>query len=361
MYKPRNWLLTIVAVLTMGGIGCGLFPAPENADLDPFIGAGPFGPFTGVILDEDGNQVDPNGDEDGDNVINAEDNCIGVAGPVENAGCPLNSNSDEDGDGVPNGADGCPFDFGPSQAGGCPLDPDGDFDGDGVPNGNDACPFEAGTGDNGCSAEEPEEPEEPTDSDGDGVPDQSDGCPNDPNKVAPGACGCGVPDIDSDGDGVLNCQDDCPYEAGDGPNGCPLQGDLNVDPSGVEYDVSIRDEGWSILTVLDGVEVQNPNTGQWFRLDELTLRYVSSVWMLNGVKQYYGVCKYPGTTPPDGCTCGDGGCEDSMPQGDMRVFRWLLEDFVYNQGDTLSWWVRFEVEEFDGTAEVCVEFNEPLP
>jgi hypothetical protein len=32
-------------------------------------------------------------------------------------------------------------------------------------------------------------------------------CPDDPAKVAPGVCGCGVTDIDSDGDGVLDCQD----------------------------------------------------------------------------------------------------------------------------------------------------------
>mgnify|MGYP001565683376 CR=1 FL=1 len=33
-----------------------------------------------------------------------------------------------------------------------------------------------------------------TDSDGDGTPDCHDGCPNDPNKSAPGDCGCGVAD-----------------------------------------------------------------------------------------------------------------------------------------------------------------------
>ena len=35
-------------------------------------------------------------------------------------------------------------------------------------------------------------------------------CPLDPNKVAPGACGCGIADIDSDGDGVPDCHDACP-------------------------------------------------------------------------------------------------------------------------------------------------------
>jgi TolB-like protein len=32
------------------------------------------------------------------------------------------------------------------------------------------------------------------DSDGDGMPDVDDGCPNDPNKIEPGICGCGVPE-----------------------------------------------------------------------------------------------------------------------------------------------------------------------
>jgi len=70
-------------------------------------------------------------------------------------------------------------------------------------------------------------PSTPVDSDGDGTPDGSDGCPNDPNKIAPGACGCGVPDTDSDGDGVADCIDVCPGHNdtvdpdGDGvPSGC---------------------------------------------------------------------------------------------------------------------------------------------
>ncbi|NUP95584.1 MAG: DUF4394 domain-containing protein [Planctomycetaceae bacterium] len=41
----------------------------------------------------------------------------------------------------------------------------------------------------------------------------SDGCPNDPNKIAPGSCGCGVSDVDSDGDGVVDCDDNCPQVA----------------------------------------------------------------------------------------------------------------------------------------------------
>ncbi|MFH1723766.1 MAG: PKD domain-containing protein [Elusimicrobiota bacterium] len=41
-----------------------------------------------------------------------------------------------------------------------------------------------------------------------------DACPDDPDKTAPGACGCGVPDTDSDGDGTADCIDDCPADLG---------------------------------------------------------------------------------------------------------------------------------------------------
>jgi hypothetical protein len=83
-----------------------------------------------------------------------------------------------------------------------------------------------------------------TDSDDDGFGDPGfpnnccpvDGCPNDPNKTAPGVCGCGMPDVDSDGDGVLNCQDTCPNTpAGQQVNGegCSCaQLDPNADSDG---------------------------------------------------------------------------------------------------------------------------------
>jgi Tol biopolymer transport system component len=38
----------------------------------------------------------------------------------------------------------------------------------------------------------------------------NDQCPNDPNKTAPGLCGCGQSDVDSDSDGTLDCLDECP-------------------------------------------------------------------------------------------------------------------------------------------------------
>ncbi|MBX3396444.1 MAG: PQQ-dependent sugar dehydrogenase [Phycisphaerae bacterium] len=54
---------------------------------------------------------------------------------------------------------------------------------------------------------------EAIDSDQDGTPDCSDGCPNDPEKIAPGNCGCGVPDTAATGD----------MDGIGGPDGADLQ------------------------------------------------------------------------------------------------------------------------------------------
>ncbi|MEY4831183.1 MAG: hypothetical protein RLZZ562_2979, partial [Planctomycetota bacterium] len=44
--------------------------------------------------------------------------------------------------------------------------------------------------------------------------DALDLCPNDPNKLRPGQCGCGVADTDTDSDGTADCNDGCPTVAG---------------------------------------------------------------------------------------------------------------------------------------------------
>ncbi|GAX17937.1 hypothetical protein FisN_18Hu145 [Fistulifera solaris] len=44
-------------------------------------------------------------------------------------------------------------------------------------------------------------------------PHPDDKCPMDPDKTAPGQCGCGVPDTDTDQDGVADCLDPCPTNA----------------------------------------------------------------------------------------------------------------------------------------------------
>ncbi|MCA9254337.1 MAG: thrombospondin type 3 repeat-containing protein [Phycisphaerales bacterium] len=148
----------------------------------------------------------------------------------ENDVCPgADDNADADGDSVPDGCDICDGDDASGDADGdgtcdeidgCPNDPnklqplicgcgvaDDDTDGDGVPDCYDLCPNDG-------------------DSDGDGVEDCLDGCPNDPNKLQPGPCGCGNPDVDTDGDGWLDCVDNCP----DDPNSD--QADENSDGVG---------------------------------------------------------------------------------------------------------------------------------
>jgi len=88
--------------------------------------------------------------------------------------------------------------------------PPPDADGDGTPDALDGCPIDpnkVAPGACGCGVAD-------TDSDGDGTPDCNDGCPNDAGKLAPGACGCGVADMDSDGDGTPDCNDGCPNDAG---------------------------------------------------------------------------------------------------------------------------------------------------
>ncbi|MEZ4739657.1 MAG: hypothetical protein R2818_09995 [Flavobacteriales bacterium] len=48
--------------------------------------------------------------------------------------------------------------------------------------------------------------------DSDGTADCNDACPNDPNKITPGICGCGVSDLDTDSDGTADCNDLCPND-----------------------------------------------------------------------------------------------------------------------------------------------------
>jgi hypothetical protein len=57
------------------------------------------------------------------------------------------------------------------------------------------------------------------------VPNNTDLCPTDPNKQAPGACGCGVPDTDTDSDGIADCIDNC--------DNIPNVGQADMDSDGV--------------------------------------------------------------------------------------------------------------------------------
>lgn len=85
---------------------------------------------------------------------------------------------DTDNDGVPNPYDACDGD-----------DLAGDSDADGTCDDLDLCWGDDGLGD----------------TDGDGTCDDLDQCATDLEKVAPGDCGCGTPDVDGDTDGVVDC------------------------------------------------------------------------------------------------------------------------------------------------------------
>ena len=65
-----------------------------------------------------------------------------------------------------------------------------------------------------------------TDGDTDGTPDCLDGCSDDPLKTEAGLCGCGVSDADSDNDDIADCDDFCPDVPGEGVP-APPQFDCN--------------------------------------------------------------------------------------------------------------------------------------
>jgi hypothetical protein len=78
-------------------------------------------------------------------------------------------------------------------------------------------------------------PVQTIDTDADGTVDCLDGCPNDPNKIAPGQCGCGELDTDTDGDGTADCNDLCPTDPNKiapGLCGCGLP-DADVNNNGI--------------------------------------------------------------------------------------------------------------------------------
>lgn len=75
------------------------------------------------------------------------------------------------------------------------------------------------------------------DADRDGTPDLLDGCPDDPDKVEPGACGCGEPETDTDGDGVPDCVDNCPFVVN------PAQTDTDGDGIGNACEAADGDGG----------------------------------------------------------------------------------------------------------------------
>ncbi len=154
-------------------------------------------------------------DKDGDTVLDKDDQCPSLPGPVSNKGCPIEAPKDRDGDGILDPSDKCidqPEDMdGFQDEDGCP---EPDNDNDGILDTADKCPNEAGPMQNmGCPI---------LDKDGDGLNDDKDKCPNEPEDKDGFQDEDGCPDLDNDSDGVPDDRDDCPMDPGPVDNkGCP--------------------------------------------------------------------------------------------------------------------------------------------
>ncbi|MFQ5501937.1 MAG: thrombospondin type 3 repeat-containing protein, partial [Phycisphaerae bacterium] len=171
----------------------------------------------------------PDTDTDGDGTADCNDNCPNDPNKINPGVCGCGvPDTDTDGDGTPDCNDNCPTDPNKINPGQCGCgNPDTDTDGDGTADCNDGCPIDPNkTAPGQCGCGTPD-----TDTDGDGTADCIDNCPLDPNKINPGQCGCGIPDTDTDGDGVADCIDQCPGAPdvdtdGDGVldcnDGCPI-------------------------------------------------------------------------------------------------------------------------------------------
>ncbi|HKQ48483.1 MAG TPA: hypothetical protein VJZ71_10470 [Phycisphaerae bacterium] len=130
-------------------------------------------------------------DADADGINNDFENCVSAANFDQ---------TDTDGDGDGDACDNCPPVANANQENG-----DGDTAGDAC----DEClsdPDKSAPGQCGCGIAD-------TDTDSDATADCNDGCSDDPAKIAPGECGCGVPDADANANGTPDCNDPPPPPA----------------------------------------------------------------------------------------------------------------------------------------------------
>lgn len=209
-------------------------------------------------------------DTDGDGVIDKEDGCKKVAGPVENHGCPW---PDTDGDKVFDKDDTCPEIAGPVENKGCPWK---DSDGDTLLDNADACPIVAGPIENkGCPWK---------DTDKDSVLDKDDACP----EVAGLVENRGCPNLDADKDGVLDKDDACPAIAGPAENkGCPLVSKAVLEQLKVEAKSIFFTSGKAVLSNANNDETST-------RLDaikEILKNYPNAKFAINGHTDNVGNAK----------------------------------------------------------------------
>jgi outer membrane protein OmpA-like peptidoglycan-associated protein len=209
-------------------------------------------------------------DTDGDGVIDKEDACKKVAGPLENHGCPW---PDTDGDKVFDKDDKCPEIAGPVENQGCPWK---DSDGDTLLDNADACPTVAGPVENkGCPWK---------DTDKDSVLDKDDACP----EVAGLVENRGCPNLDADKDGVLDKDDACPAIAGPAENkGCPLVSKAVLAQLKVEAKSIFFTSGKAVLS-----NANNDETSA--RLDaikEILKNYPNAKFAINGHTDNVGNAK----------------------------------------------------------------------
>ena len=198
---------------------------------------------TGMIrladdLDQDGTADWVDTDDDGDGVIDVNDNCprgmvswtSSPSTDPDSDGCHFNEDDDDDNDGINDDVDDCASAVNSyTSTNATDYDADGcrdsveddDDDNDGILDVNDACPRSltvnqtlTDDGDNdGCS-----DPTEDSDDDNDGVPDTLDDCASTPNSWISAAtndhdgdgCHDTLEDFDDDNDGFNDTVDTCP-------------------------------------------------------------------------------------------------------------------------------------------------------
>ncbi|MDX6181837.1 DUF5723 family protein [Flavobacterium sp. Fl-77] len=209
-------------------------------------------------------------DRDEDGVIDKEDTCKKVAGPIENKGCPW---PDSDSDGVFDKDDACADLAGPVENKGCPWK---DSDGDTLLDNVDVCPAISGPVENkGCPW---------PDTDKDGVLDKDDACPNEAGL--PENKGC--PNLDADKDGISDKEDNCPLIYGPASNkGCPEVSKATLEQLRVEAKSIFFTTGKATLSDAKKGET----SGRLDAIKEILKNYPNAKFAINGHTDNVGNAK----------------------------------------------------------------------